>query len=192
MEMIRRMAVSLPALVLALIAMVSAAPLPSGNSGIASRYPFDAGIASDPAVIFADDFESYTGAAGLTSRWSEAYHSANARIASESINVLRGARSLEFTVPYSFEFMVKANTPGQRDGRVAFWLDGQLIADFPNLRLRETTALKIDRFTLDIHVYSNNLAVRPEVVRQRGGGDVVHRPMVSAPLTPPTGLRVVR
>ena len=50
---------------------------------------------------------------------------------------------------YSYELMVKANTPGQRDGRIAMWLDGKLIADFPNLRLRETSALKIDRFGLD-------------------------------------------
>ena len=60
---------------------------------------------------------------------------------------------------YSFELMVKANTPGQRDGRIAMWPDGQLLADFPNLRLRETTALTIDRFTLDLHVFRNNLAV---------------------------------
>ena len=57
---------------------------------------------------------------------------------------------------YCYELMVMANTPGQRDGRIAFWLDGQLIADFPNLRLRDTTALKIDRFTLDLHVLNNN------------------------------------
>ena len=61
---------------------------------------------------------------------------------------------------YCYELMVKANTPGQRDGRIAFWLDGQLIADFPNLRLRETTALKIDRFTLDLHVYEQQPGCR--------------------------------
>ena len=32
----------------------------STGSGIAARYPGDKNIASDPAVIFADDFESYT------------------------------------------------------------------------------------------------------------------------------------
>lgn len=42
----------------------------------------------------------------------------------------------------SFEIMVKANTPGQRDGRIAFWVDGVLAADFPNLRFRTTAALK--------------------------------------------------
>jgi hypothetical protein len=60
---------------------------------------------------------------------------------------------------YSYELMVRANTPGQRDGRIAIWLDGALVADFTNLRLRETTSLKIDQFTLDLHVRSNTRAV---------------------------------
>ena len=55
--------------------------------------------------------------------------------------------------------MVKTNTPGRRDGRVAAWLDGKLIADFPNLRLRETNSLAIDEFTIDLHVRDNSLAV---------------------------------
>ena len=49
-------------------------PLPQGNTGIASRFPNDANIASGPDVIFADDFESYTSPSNLTSRWNEAYH----------------------------------------------------------------------------------------------------------------------
>ena len=48
--------------------------------------------------------------------------------------------------------MVKANTPGRRDGRIALWLDGILIAEFPNLRLRDTSDLKIDRVALNMHV----------------------------------------
>ena len=60
---------------------------------------------------------------------------------------------------YSYEAMLKVNTPGRSDGRVAVWLDGQLIADFPNLKLRNTTALKIDQFTLDLHVRNNNLGI---------------------------------
>ena len=316
-----RTALSVSVLGLALVAVLSAAPLPSGNSGIAARYPFDTGIASDPAVIFADDFESYGSAAGLTSRWNEAYHSANIRIATETANVFRG-KSLEFTVPqtrnevsntvakvvsprrtrcssattpgttrastsldpattaarsqpsivvpafaptastsfssatkpggngatpnpgrlnayiyhpdqrdiwgdhffptgivlpfsstpfdfgpefvarpdvtpvlgrwYSFEMMVKANTPGQRDGRIAFWLDGQLIADFLNLRLRETTALKIDRFTLDLHVFSNNLAVARKWYDHVVAARSYIGPMSTPQLTSPAGLRVVR
>ena len=43
---------------------------------------------------------------------------------------------------YCYELMVKANTPGTRDGRVAFWVDGKLAGDFPNLRLRTVEILK--------------------------------------------------
>lgn len=53
---------------------------------------------------------------------------------------------------HAYELMVKANTPGSRDGRIALWLDGALIADFPNLRLRDTRELGIDRLALNMHV----------------------------------------
>lgn len=43
---------------------------------------------------------------------------------------------------YCYELMVQANTPGQRDGRVAFWVDGVLAGDFPNLRLRSVDLLR--------------------------------------------------
>ncbi len=56
---------------------------------------------------------------------------------------------------YCFEFMMKANTVGQRDGRIACWLDGKLIADFPNLRLRDVKTLKIDHFGLSLHIGKN-------------------------------------
>jgi hypothetical protein len=56
---------------------------------------------------------------------------------------------------YCCELMVKANTPGSRDGRIACWLDGALIADFPNLRLRDVDSLKISRFNLSLHCGSN-------------------------------------
>ena len=56
---------------------------------------------------------------------------------------------------YCFEYMVRANTPGQRDGRIAFWLDGKLLADFRNLRLRDVATLTIDRFGLSFHIGSN-------------------------------------
>jgi hypothetical protein len=265
-------------------------PLPTGNTGIASRYPGDSGIGSDPEVVFADDFESYSSVSGLTSRWNEMFHTENIRLATESSNVFRGGKSLEFTVPqsnneisnnaikyvnptrdvlfvryhakldtsfnaagsshngnsisakyccpgvpangtnkflvsletwrdgsnqpnpgqlnvymyhpdqrdiwgdhfyptgivspftntpfnygpefvsrpdftpvlgrwYSYELMVKTNTPGQRDGRVAVWVDGNLVADFHNLRLRETTSLKIDQFTIDLHVNNPSIGM---------------------------------
>jgi hypothetical protein len=56
---------------------------------------------------------------------------------------------------YCYEFMVKANTPGKRDGRIAYWLDGKLSGDFMNLRLRDIASLKIDRFGLSFHIHSN-------------------------------------
>jgi hypothetical protein len=56
---------------------------------------------------------------------------------------------------YCYEFMVKANTPGTRDGRIACWLDGKLVADFPNLRLRDTDTLTIDRFGISCHIGTN-------------------------------------
>ena len=115
--MMARAALSLSLVGLVLIAVLSAAPLPSGNSGIAARYPSDAGIASDPAVLFADGFESYSSAAGLTSKWSEAYHSANIRVATEAGNVFGGGKSLEFTVPHQSSevsnTVAKVVSPGQ-------------------------------------------------------------------------------
>lgn len=299
--------------------------LPEGNSGIAARYPGDAGIASDPAVLFADDFESYTSAAALTTRWNQAYQTTHSRIASESGNFYSGSKALEFTVPkqssemanaaikyvspthdvlflryyakfdsgynvlgsshnggtieakyccpgvradgynkffvsyeagrgetsipnpgklniyiyhpdqrdvwgdnffptgivspftyqpgnfgsefiprpdvvpqlgrwYSYELMVKANTPGKRDGRIAMWLDGKLIADFPNLRLRDTADLKIDKFTIGLHVKSNTLGLAKKWYDNVVAATSYIGPMVvAAPnqLPAPTGLRIL-
>jgi len=47
--------------------------------------------------------------------------------------------------------MVQANTPGQRDGRIAFWVDGRLAADFPNLQFRTVESLKLDRADLGLY-----------------------------------------
>ena len=58
---------------------------------------------------------------------------------------------------YCFELMLKANTPGQRDGRIACWVDGKLIADFPNLRLRDVDTLKINSASLNLHIKSNTI-----------------------------------
>lgn len=54
-----------------------------------------------------------------------------------------------------YELMVKANTPGARDGRVAFWIDGKLAADFGNLHFRDIDSLKIDRAGLLFHAGAN-------------------------------------
>lgn len=57
---------------------------------------------------------------------------------------------------HCYEFMVQANTPGQRDGRVAFWIDGRLAADFPNLRFRSADALKLNRVAVSMYESRNN------------------------------------
>jgi hypothetical protein len=56
---------------------------------------------------------------------------------------------------YCFELFVKANTIGVRDGRIAMWVDGELIADFQSLRFRDIDTLKIDRIDLSLHIKSN-------------------------------------
>jgi hypothetical protein len=53
------------------------------------------------------------------------------------------------------ELMVKANTPGQRDGRIAIWLDGKLIADFLNLRFRDIDGLNIDYLSIGGYISPN-------------------------------------
>jgi hypothetical protein len=58
---------------------------------------------------------------------------------------------------YCFEFMVKANTSGRRDGRIACWLEGRLIADFPNMRFRDVDTLKIERIGIGIYMANNAL-----------------------------------
>jgi hypothetical protein len=296
--------------------------LPEGNTGLASRYPGDAGIASNPAVVFADDFESYTSPAGLTTRWTRVFHTETMRIASEPGNVYAGSKAAEFTIPqqsaegvntvikavspgrdvlflryhgkfdsglnfvgsshngsgmsgnyccaglkadgynqffvsyeasrgdtsspnpgklavyiyhpdqrdvwgdhffptgvvspftntpgnfgpsfvsrpdvvpqlgrwYAYELMVKVNTPGQRDGRIAMWLDGKLVADFPNLRLRETTNLKIDQFSVDLHVKSNTQATARKWIDNVVAATSYIGPMVPLTALPaPTNLQV--
>lgn len=269
------------------VAMAAAQSLPEGNVGIASRFPGDGGIASDPAVIFADDFESYSSASALTGsgKWNNYYQAGNTKITTATGGFYAGMKALEFTMPqtmsevanavvkdlpgkqdvlfvrvytkfeagfngtteghngirisgnypgpghvptgydfflytvensvyygeaypgwtnvyayhpeqrgqwgdhfyptgkvlpidgqpgnfgpdfvvrpnftpqtdrwYSYEMMVKLNTPGKRDGRVAVWIDGSLVADFTNLRMRDTTSLKIDQVQLELHGKNN-------------------------------------
>ncbi len=50
------------------------------------------------------------------------------------------------------EVMLKANTPGKKDGRTAAWVDGKLVMDFPNLRLRDIPELKIDHLQIGLFV----------------------------------------
>jgi hypothetical protein len=94
---------------------------------------------------------------------------------------------------YSYELMVQANTPGQKDGRIAMWLDGNLIADFTNLRLRDVSSLKIDKFDLALYIYRNNLAVAQKWYDNVVAATSYIGPMVPAGSLPsaPTNLRIV-
>ncbi|HEY8549375.1 MAG TPA: hypothetical protein VIL35_05405 [Vicinamibacterales bacterium] len=48
-----------------------------------------------------------------------------------------------------YEVLVQMNTPGSRDGRVAVWQDGELIADWVNIRFRDVNTVKIDEIQLE-------------------------------------------
>ena len=52
---------------------------------------------------------------------------------------------------YAFEIMLRANTPGRRDGRLAFWIDGRLAGDFQNLQLRSTADLKPNHIAISTY-----------------------------------------
>jgi acetyl esterase/lipase len=69
---------------------------------------------------------------------------------------------------YCYEFMLQANTIGQRDGRIACWLDGQLIADFPHLHLRDVETLKVNHAGIGLHIKSS-----PQRANRKWYDDVV-------------------
>jgi hypothetical protein len=56
---------------------------------------------------------------------------------------------------YCYEFVLQANRVGSKDGRIACWLDGKLIADFPNLHLRDLESLKINHAGIGLHIKSS-------------------------------------
>jgi hypothetical protein len=266
------------------------------DSGIAARYPGDKNIGNDPAVIFADDFESYTSPNELRNKWDNVYQLQNIRLATEAGNFFAGSKALEFSLPitatevanslgkdfspgydtlflraytkfdpgymvngsnhnglrlsanypgpgimppadgtgfflfllqnnilgnfrpgeavpgyshvyaywpkqrsnfgdhwypdgmvtpyssnignkgewlafpsqypdfkpmpnflpernrwYCYELMVRANTPGQNNGEVRYWIDGNLVSDFPNLNIRSIDTLKINEGHIGLH-----------------------------------------
>jgi len=61
---------------------------------------------------------------------------------------------------HCYEYMLKANTPGMRDGEVTVWYDGVLAADFGNLRFRDIATLKIDHVDLVFHAGSISVATK--------------------------------
>ena len=97
-------------------------------------------------------------------RWGEQFYPSGKT--SPGLNGARGIFGPSFVprkdlVPargrwYCYEFMVQANEPEQRDGRVAFWVDGRLAGDFPNLRFRTVDTLKMSRAAVGIYESRNN------------------------------------
>jgi len=306
------------------------APLPEGNTGIAARYPGDAGIGTDSNVILADDFESYSGPEGLPARWNGGvYH--DVRLTTAAGHVFSGKQALEFYLPkqsaewsntvsrnidkkdelevlflryytqfdslfdvsgschngggmsahyfidgqqatpgipadgynkflaefeswrgtdtepspgllnvyiyhpaqrsqwgdhffpngevmpntslpgdfgsdftarpnisctpgkwYCCEIMVKANTVGSRDGRIACWLDGVLIADFPDMRLRDVDSLKINRFGVSLHAGSNTTRETWKWYDNMVAATSYIGPMVGISTTRPNTIPIVR
>lgn len=289
-------------------------PLPQGNNGIAARYPGDVGIASDPDVIFADDFESYKQTSDLQTKWTYYYQTQDVALTTTAADVYAGKQAVEFTIPqqtaelsdaldkdispeqnivflryygkimapfdvvgsshngsgisahyfgpnnqatpgvpadgtnkylvnlemwrgdtstpspgdlntyvywpeqrsnygdhffpngdvmpntsikddfgpnfvsrpnvipsldqwHCYELMVRANTPGLRDGRIAGWLDGKLVMDFMNLRLRDVASLTMNRIQISLHTKSN-----PNGVAKKWVDDVVAATSYIGPL----------
>jgi hypothetical protein len=50
------------------------------------------------------------------------------------------------------EFMLKHNTPGQRDGEQAFWIDGQLLGHWKGINWRKTEQLNANALTLESYI----------------------------------------
>ena len=50
------------------------------------------------------------------------------------------------------EFMLKHNTPGERDGEQAFWIDGALQGHWTGINWRKTATLKANALTLESYI----------------------------------------
>lgn len=290
--------------------------LPEGNSGIAAKHPGDKDIATDPMVIFADDFESYQQSGEIAKHWDFIYHTRDTHITTDPGLAFHGKQALEFVVPqqtteqsdgvdklisperdivflryyakfhapydvigsshngagisahyfdngratpgipangtnkflvnlenwrgdsvtpspghlnlyvyhpeqrsnygdhfftdgtvmpysstsydfgkdfisrpliltpmdqwFCYELMVKANTPGKRDGRVAIWVDGKLVGDFQNLRFRDIETLKMNRAGICFHIKTN-----PKGEAKKWFDNVVIADSYIGPMMPP-------
>jgi len=55
-----------------------------------------------------------------------------------------GWAELDSGVWYNFQHRIVMNTPGQNDGIIQAWLDGEMVLDAQNIRFRDTSTFKID------------------------------------------------
>jgi hypothetical protein len=81
---------------------------------------------------------------------------------------------------YCYELMVRANTPGQNNGKVKFWIDGTLVGDFPNLNVRSISTLKIDEAHIGLH------AGHSERINKKWYDNVVIATQYIGPMVSPT------
>lgn len=87
-------------------------------------------------------------------RWGDLFFPSGAVVPSENTAILGKAFvKRPDCIPelgrwYCYELMLKANAPGERNGRVAFWVDGRLAGDFTNLRFRDVETLKVNILTV--------------------------------------------
>lgn len=90
-----------------------------------------------------------------------------------------------------YELLVQMNTPGTRNGRVAVWQDGSLVADWQNVRFRDVDTVKIDQIQLENggqgssqvnDKWYDNLVIATSYIGPMGSGGAVPKP--------PTDLRI--
>lgn len=162
-----------------------ASRLPEGP-GLAAKHPGDAGIGKEPAVFFADDFES-----GDLKRWDDRGGTiavtddkphAGGRCAVAEMHKGKDAKMDKYwgnaffppgpgkgkaagagrVMPpldrwQCWEFMLQANTaPDKADGRQAMWVDGKLVGDFTGIRWRNDLDLKVNCLWLEHYGYDES------------------------------------
>ncbi len=91
---------------------------------------------------------------------------------------------------YCYELMVRANTPGQNNGEVKYWIDGNLISDFPNLNIRSIGTLKIDEAHIGLHAqhservnkkWYDNVVIATQYIGPMASASPIPSPTPSAP-----------
>ena len=83
---------------------------------------------------------------------------------------------------YCYEFMVKVNALGTRNGEVAYWINGQLKGRWPNLFIRGIDSLKIDFVSLNLH------ALRSDRINKKWYDNVVIARSYIGPISPPNSM----
>jgi len=81
---------------------LATAPGVCAQIGIASRYPSDKNIGSDPEVILADDFESYTSVSQMIGpKWTNVQHTEYVSLDSTPGNFFGGTKAVKISLPIS-------------------------------------------------------------------------------------------